>query len=226
MTAFIAWVFAQANKVYLWFGSAFWELYNAVSNAYNWAVHFAGNALNSAINYAYNLFLNVRNDVRGLFDWVISQITRIRNDLADDFNSLTDWVRFQLTNISGIVSPLISNGLQSLYNFIDGIPLSIRNFIQNIVADIKSFINTSFGWILNIRERVFSLLDLLTPDRINSLLAFLQNWLNTIVLFFQNPLIFIFDLIREQFIPFVCFVLAWSLGTIKYDLPKSPPWRK
>ena len=225
MTAFIAWVYAQANKVYQWFGNSFNTLYNGALNAWKWAVEQSKNAYSQAIAYAFNLFKQV-GQVAGLtVDWVLGQIQQAIKGISEDVLGLFNWVEYKFSQVSAIASSVIGGFINNVYAYIESTKQWVITLFDNSIAYAQQFINDALGWLLSIRDKLFQVLTLLTPERIQALLSFLTTWLNAVVLFFQNPLIFILDVIREKFISFVCYVIAWGLGTTKYDLPNEAPWK-
>ena len=225
MTSFLSWVWAQAYKVYIWFGDGFHSLYTAALNAWEWAYDLANEAYVKARQYAYELF-QLAGTVAGItVEWVLQKIRDARDGLIEDILAIYDWVQYQIDNLRNIYVDFVTG----LVNGVKGLIVAARDFTRTLVTNalnyLRDWVNTLFGWVLNLKDRIIQLLSLLTTQRINAIIAFLTNWLNTVITFFQNPLGFILDVIQAVFVSFLCYVLAWSLGTTKYELPKQAPWK-
>jgi len=225
MTSFLSWVYNQAAKVYDWFGNSYNTLRNAAANAWNWAVTQANNAYNNAISYAYDLFKSIGNAASLTASWVLSQISNAVDSVSEDIAGLFDWVSYQISLVNSAASRLIYDLLNGVYASIDNIQAGIIGLVDRSIQYVYDWVTSGFGWILDIRDRLLSLLSVFDPSNISLLLNFLSTWLNTIVEFFHDPLGFILGVIQPKIISFLCYVIAWAMGTTLYDLPTSPTWK-
>src|SRR3990172_2243512 len=119
MTAFLAWIYNQAAKVYDWFGSSYSSLRNAASNAWSWAVGQANRAYTDAVNFAIRLFNSVEYAVGITTSWVSEQIRLARNGLLEDIAGLFDWVQYQITQVLNLASQIgvsVWDTVYGLYN--------------------------------------------------------------------------------------------------------------
>jgi len=226
MTLFLAWIYAQAAKAYTWFGNSFNTFLNAVSNAWNWAVTQANNAYVNAVNYAYNQVVAAKANLIGYVDWLSNRITTLKQNVSDDLLGLSNWIEWKISQIQSRIDSIVSVSLTEIFSIVDTSRNWLIAFIGGQIGWVVDWVSNNFGWVLNIRSAVISLLSMLTTDNVNRILNFLNAWLNTITLFFQNPLVFILDLIQPMVLAFLSYVLAFALGTTKYELPNIPPWRK
>lgn len=225
MTSFLSWIYAQAAKIYDWFGSGYNTFRNAAANAWNWAVTKSNEALNAAKQYAYQLFQLVGNVAGLTVDWVLRQIQNVRNGLLEDIAGLFDWAEYQIELMRGYAQTIVNNVINGVYAYITSVSDWLQSIIQSGMDWVVDWVSNGFGWALSIRDRLLQILSVINIDTLQLLINFAHSWLQTIILFFQNPLGFIFDVIQEKFVSFLCYVLAWSLGTTKYDLPSAPPWK-
>ncbi len=225
MTTFLSWVYAQAGKVYDWFGNAYYAAKNAVENAWNWAVTQAQNALSAARSYAYDLLRQAQGGITSAINWLQSQVADIRNGIYEDITALQDWVEWKLSQVGNFAVDTFWSAINSVRDFAVSIQSGITWLVQSSVNAVYDFIANSFGWLLSFRDSIINLLNIFTPSFVQSILNFFSSGLNTVLSFIANPLDFIFDIITPKFISFLCYVLAWSLGTTTQDLPSTPTWK-
>lgn len=225
MVEFLSWLWAQAGKVFYWFGDNFYYLLNFIFSLPGLIVATANNLIQSALanvqgllNYLYTLVIAAyqlaSSVVSGIVDYVNRKIQEtlvfIQGLKQSILDVVTGWIAVVRTGINQFVL-IVRDGLLAI--------------IQGISGELRNWVTFSFGWIINLRDRILSLLSLLTPQRINAIINFVTTWLQTVIAFFTNPLIFILDIIQPKIISFVCYVIAWGLGTTKYELPKSQSWK-
>lgn len=225
MTAFLAWLYTQYNKAYDWFGSGYWTLKNAAANAWNWAVDQARAALSASITYAYNLFNSAAANLVLWVNWLSQKIASVRDGLVEDILALFEWVEYKLSSIDAIIRQAVENAISISVGFISGILDDLRSAIQAGINWVVGWVTDTFSWMLSLRDRLINLVTALPASKLGLLLEFIGKWSNAVITFFTNPLVFILDVIQETFLSFLGYILAWSLGTTKYDLPKSPPWK-
>ena len=226
MTTFLAWLYTAASKVYQFFGSAYTSLYNGAANAWNWAVKQAADALNAAKTYAYQLFQSASAVAGITVSWVVQQIQSAINGIREDVIGLFDWVEYRFSTLNAYIGQVIQGWVSNILTFVNDVRNEFNGIVGGITSYLLSWIQSAYGWVIELKEKLLSFLSLLTVDTINELIALLFTWKNTALIFFQNPVVFILDLIQDKVLDFLSYVLAWSLGTTKYDLPKSAPWRK
>jgi len=226
MTAFLAWIYAQAAKVYAWFGVNFSSLYEGASHAWSWASDLANHAYANAINYAYGLYHTLQSLVTNTANYLQTLLNNALRGVSEDITALFDWVEWKISQVTSVsvefVVDLVNSALRSiasLSTYVDGI-------FQGAIDYVLRWVNDNFGWVIDLRESVMGIVDVLTPENLRLMLEIIGRWINTIVTFFDNPLTFILDVIQERFVSFLCYILAWSLGTTIYDLPKTPPWKE
>lgn len=226
MTAFLSWVYAQATKVYDWFGSSYQSLRNAAAHAWDWAVSQAQAAFNAAVNYAYEILQQVRGGITASIDWIVQQIQNVRDNLIEDITGLFDWVEYKLSSIRDIIWSVIQTVIDDIGTWVnDARDLAVSLF-ENVVAWVQSYVWDAFGWVENIRDRLFEILSIFDPDNFRALLVTIEKIKSDLLLFLDNPVVFIFDILWEKFLAFLSFVLAHALGTTKYELPNTPPWKR
>lgn len=225
MTAFLSWVYSQATKVYDWFGSAYYSAKNAVVNAWNWAVQEAAKALSAARSYAYDLIRQVQGGINSSINWLQSQISELRSGLIEDMTALSDWVEWKISQIGDFTADVFWSAIDDIRSIVYAIRDRATYLVDSAIATVYDFINNSFAWILSLRDDLTRLLSVFSPNLIQSILSFFGGQLNTVLSFIDNPLDFILDIISPKFISFLCYVLAWALGTTASELPHTPTWK-
>lgn len=226
MTAFLSWIFAQAGKVYDWFGDEYYSLRQAAANAWTWAVQNAQSAYNNAIGYAWQVFQGAENDIHGLYDWVTWQIQNISQQLSPLIQSIeqtvTAWFDARLQDVWTFIQS-VQSGIQSTAA---QITTNIQAWVNSLIPNIITLATNAFGWLIPIRVVIEAIASLFNPDNIGKLVKLFGDWWQTLTLFLDNPTGFIFDLLSKDFLSFLSWLLAWALGTTENDLPTQTPWRK
>jgi len=225
MTAFLAWVFSQANKVYDWFGDGYHDLKNTVVNTLAWILYYAGQVLTSAYAYAYNLVNKITGDIQNVYDYVTWRINQAWNGLLEDIRGVYDWVEYRLSGINGIVQSILSGIWQSITDFVFSLTNGLHLLINNSIQWIYDFIDNNFGWINDIRGAVLDLLSIFSVDTFVMLANFITQWRDAILSFFSDPVGFIFDVIQGKVLTFLDYVLGWALGAVDNDLDPNPTWK-
>lgn len=224
MTAFLTWVYNQAEKVYTWFSDRFWSLYNAALNAWDWAMDWAAWALDAAKDWTWGIIREVYYDLTSLYDWVSYRFNNLANYiiplveqaigsvigwlnnqiawLTDRLDSLTDWVSL---TVSKVKTDLIA-------------------FFNSLMAGFRSDILSAWGWLTAIKTQLLGLIAAFTPDLIPSIVNFIKSYYALTVQFFTNPVKFIYDLVSASVVAFLSYLVAKGLGSVKYELPKPPSW--
>jgi hypothetical protein len=225
MTNFLNWVYSQANKIYDWFGTSYYTLKNAAANAWNWAVSQAQAAYNSAVIYVLSVKISILSTITTYVNWLQVKINDLRTNFYEDLIDIFDWVEWKFDQVRDLVNLYVSDAIGNISAVLNNIYDTVLGWIQETFDRLWTRVMDAFGWVLNVRDRIFALLEYISLDKLQILYHFLNTWLQAVILFFQNPLIFILDVIQERFISFLCYLLAWGLGTTKYDLPNKTPWK-
>lgn len=225
MTQFLGWLWAQASYVYQWFGSNFWAYLTIVSNTWDWIVTESERAFDRAVSWAWDRIREIQQDMTGLFDWVVYQFARLRDDVAQDISGLFDWVQYQIDNLSNLDLGYFQGLLDELWNYVWSIPDSIQSWVYDRINEFQSWAWDNFGWVRESYDYILSLINSIPFDLFARINNFFEVDYPNILEFLKNPTGFILDLLWPRFISFACFVIAHALGTTKYDIPYQPPWK-
>jgi phage-related protein len=226
MTTFLAWIYAQAYKFYDWFGSSYDTLKNAAANAWNWAVTKANEAYNNARSYAYNLLNSYKVTVNNSINWLEDWIADVYDGLREDITGLFDWVEYKFSQVKDFAVDAFWDAIDAVKQTINNVKNNLTSIINNGLDLVRAWVTNAYGWLLTLRDSITKLIQTFTPAKISELFAMLDASKKQALLFFDNPVIFIFDLIQDKILDFLDYVIAWGLGTVKYDLPTERPWRK
>ena len=161
-----------------------------------------------------------------MFNWVSAQIQAIRLGVAEDIRGLFDWVSYQINNLGSFNFDWINDYINEVYSFIISVPDQIRDFVYNVAGEFTNYLFNAFEWINGIKERIIQLINIFTNGFINNLLDLVNKWYPLFVSFFDDPVKFLYDLFWPSFLIFLNYIIAYALGTVKYDLPAKPDFRK
>lgn len=226
MTQFLAWLWTFAYQVYQWFGVHFNDYLNRILSIGSQVGVIVTDTVNATVQWLLAKVNGIISDLNGLFDWVSYQVSQIRDDFSRDLNGLFDWVTYQIEQVKHIQLPDVSGLLSELWTYVENIPASIQQWVLDRIADVRNAILDSFGWVQSAYEYITGLIDNIPFDLFPQIVDFFRNGYVNIKAFLDNPVVFIFDLLRETFVSFLCFVLAYALGTTISDIDLTPPWRK
>jgi murein DD-endopeptidase MepM/ murein hydrolase activator NlpD len=224
--AFLAWLFQQIDKVLLWFGNGFWSLYTAAASAYNWAKDFAQNAYNQAVIYVIIAENYLQTVISAAKQYAVNFATDLYHEAINFANWVYDHARTLIqqaqdyavsvaTGLYNAAVKLINNGLAALETW-------AKDFIKAAVKVVQDL----FSPLLALAPVVKSVLQLVDPKIIPQLLSLAQAFYSQIVLFFSDPLGFIFGVMWGNFVQFLCFALGYGLGSVDAQLPPIPVWGK
>lgn len=226
MAAFLSWLYSVAGRVYGWFGDQWALLYAGAYNAWTWAVSQATAAYNNAKAYAYNLFAGFQADLFGLSNWADYQIGLLKAQLANlpkvDPSSLLAWLTAQLAPITATINTLRSDA----NNLIDAAKQEVRAWVVARINDAINAVNSGLAWLTNIRPDLTALVDTLKGQDLANLITMVRKMYADLQAFLSDPVGWILDMLSQDLLAAIQYLLAWALGATNSELPSQPPWRK
>jgi len=224
MWSFLSWIWGQATKAYALFGYLWDRIKDAAQNAYSWAVNKAAEALSAAKSFAIELQYALRASVVTWIDSVRDTLTALiaaaRAYTLSLYNTAVAYVNTKIAAIPGAVNTAITAVKAWVINLIDGAEAAIRTWVLAIVGVINAALTQLQGFL----PLLGNLQTLLTPARFGRLADLLNRIYFIMAAFVTNPLGFIYSLLRSTFQSFLCFALAYGLGTVESELPPWPQW--
>lgn len=214
------------QKVLAWFGDKFWTLYNGALKAWDWAVERANKAYNDAINWAWYYLRGLQADLSAIIDWVDDELGRVmqnaRDAALDAIGGFTAWATDWINYLRGQVGAL-SSSVSNVYN---QAVAALSSWVNAQIEAARRWVADTFGWALTIRTQLVALVASLTPARVAAMIDLIDRRATQIALFFDDPVTFTLDMLKPFIMTFLSFVLAYALGTTKYNLPPFPKWKE
>jgi murein DD-endopeptidase MepM/ murein hydrolase activator NlpD len=224
MMSLLAWLWDRAGRVYNVIDWIYGRIVDAAWNALTWAINEGTKAYNRAVTY-----------VIGRVDYV--------------FDVAWDWILWLQGVVDGWVRAARSYALDLYYTalvVIENAKNYVKSYASNLVDDVRSLatdlyyaalitIENAKNWVLSevrmMIAPIFGNTDLLSGllqffglPSVFDLLNMLYSFQGSLIAFFQNPLGFVYGVIRGTFITFLSYAIGYALGTVQADLPYWPSW--
>ena len=214
-----------ADRVIQWFGNQYPDAINFLVNWRGWILYYAGQFITNVIIDFQNLTDWIRND---LFGWIIhyynaaiAWINSIKEWLYNTIIQVRDWLYGVIQSVLTYAQWVYSQAI----NWINQQITNVHNFVQSLINTAITFIQSGFAWLYAIRDNLLQIVSLFTLENIRRFIDFLFRMYPFLVSFMTNPILFLFDILREKFISFLCMVLAYGLGTTIHELPNFNSWK-
>lgn len=220
----LTWLIEQANKVYDWFSGSYWSLVGTLKGF--------GKTLSNAISTATTSIKNwAQGIVNGVKSWATTQFTAVYNTVlgwvaaakawaAGAIQDAKDWLLSQVNVAVSALNALIA----SVKSWASGAIETAKLFLQTLLAAVEKKLTDVINGILKKMPGLDKLVQFFTVDALGKLKIFLTTLYQSLVIFFQNPMKFVFEAIWGRFLEFCSFVIAYAMGTEIYELPPIPDW--
>ncbi len=220
----LAWLYSRASKVYQWFGSSYPVWVSRVRNFFSYLRKYRDQA------------------VRWVKDWALPKILsyyyQARNYVLIKYNAAISWINHQyhivrnfitieiikVKNLLGIKIEKLGAEDQRLADQIVRGDNVVKTFLKNWVKGFIDHFLHPFKWVIELKEFLEDLFKLFTSDNKNRLIFLLGSGFTFLLDLITRPLSIILAIIQPIFLEFLCFILAYALGSEKYQLPDWPDW--
>lgn len=224
MAQFLSWLYSQASRAYEILGWLYSSVRDAALHAYSWAVGKAAEALSQARSFATGLRdglnASLRAWVAGIKTAIDALITQARAYALELYNKSLAWINDRIAWLKGISQAGIDALQAWAISFVGGVIQSVRDWVQAQYSLL-------LGWLKELQKYLPLLSDLrtlLTPTAFTRLNDFITRMYGLLFFLVNDPLVFIYSYIRATFQSFLCFALAYGLGTVEAELPPWPQW--
>lgn len=226
LTQFLQWLYGVISKVIAWFGDRF-SIYVSILDTIDDRIKSFIETRTKPIVDWVNV---IANDIKKLIrDTVNAAIALLNNSitlLRSDFYKLLDNLKASL-----------SGSVQGFLNLLDSLRKEVSDHITWALNTVKQELKSYFDPLIDTVIRPFRpLLDLLrfiptiltfvSSDMYSYYMYLKNSVIPFIVGFINNPLTFILDIISPLLFSIMCWLLALAIGTVKYSIDITPPWKK
>jgi len=212
------------NRVFEWFGWLYDKGRDAALYAYTWAVTEAARFFTYARQWASALFDQAKAYVIENVNWLWSKITEyysfaisyIVNQIAAVrafFTPIIDALKYSILSVISSISGWVVEQIDKVKAFLIPIIEAVEQKIINLIAPILPLFNP-----------LKQLNDIFTPEGKAKILDFFERLYGFLVLFVSDPIGFILGVIWGNFVSYLCFAIAYAMGTVTHDLPPLPVW--
>ena len=220
----LAWMWYRALRVYNVLDWIYQRIVDAAYFAYYWAVNEANKALATAQNYARALRDYVLDVAWDWIEWVKGVATTLANAAKSYAWELYVYALVTIENtknwLLSFLRNLIDNAQALAWDLYAAALVTIENVKNWVLSEVRMMIAPIFGNT----DLLAGLLQFFGLPSVFDLLNMLYSFQGNLIAFFQNPLGYVYSVIRSSFGTFLSFVLGYGLGTVKYDLPYWPSW--
>jgi len=177
--------------------------------------------ISAAISFASSLVVTAVNSVMATVKALVAGASAVATAL---FNSATALTKSLVAGVTALVHSLIGSLTVQTVNM-NGITetklIGMLGAVQS--ALIALFSPALAGWNLY-KDFLADLKTFLTADNKTKLLDFINRLYGFLVSLVTNPLGWLFGVMYASFQSFICYVLAYGLGTVEAELPPIPEW--
>jgi hypothetical protein len=220
----LSWLLEQASKVYDWFSNSYWGMVDKLQNFWSYLSSAIRSVTGPLTLWAQGLVNNVKTwatmEFTAAYNTVSGWVAAAKAWAAGEIEVAKSWLKTQIDAVATWWAALLKTVQDQWTLTIHNIELGLRELIDKGLAALRVLINP----ILKLFQPLENLLKFFTQDILGKLNIFLTTLYKSLVVFFANPLKFIFNLIWGRFLEFLSFVLGYGMGTLKYSLPPIPDW--
>lgn len=220
----ISFLIGEASKVFQWFGSFYSTAYSRIQDFFRWLSTYANRAFTWAKNWAfpkiilyYNLAIAwIKAQIALVKNWATSKINAVRNFLLPKIQAVTGFV------ISKIA--LVWNELSKVYAKIINSDNKVIAFITNWVITKINIWLSPIRWIISFRDFILELKEFWTLENKTRLITLITQLFSFLIDLATHPLKTFIAVIEPVFLTLFSYLVAYALGTEKYELPEFPDW--
>jgi hypothetical protein len=220
----LEWLLNRARTVIDWFGDSYYYARNliysipqTIDNVYKYIVV----TYNNLVSYISNSLIYFYNaNIKPVFTDLYNLWVQIKSRLENLYNQFIAFVNDILSRLYKLWVDILQYVRDRYDSFIDNLRIKIDYVYSRLIPDIISKIDA----ILPFRSWLESITPLLSLDTLKNILKHYQTTANMVTTVVSNPLGFILGLLWQEGIKFFSYFLAYSLGTVKYNLPAPPNW--
>jgi len=222
MFTLLSWLYDQAYRVYEFFGYLYYRIRDAAIYAYEWARTAASDAYRWARDNTYYYYEQAKNKILETlqsawdttiryYNLAINWIENVRNwaleRILHYYNQAVDSAQLLVQGTQALIDwaiARVSSGFETLLYYVE---LAAEAAREQISAFLSNRIDLAETNLAELKETIG---------------ANTSEGIANLVTIFSNPIGWIFSLLYDRFVEFLCFQLARGLGTVKYDLPPAP----
>lgn len=206
------------------------------SNSYNyWSSYIRGipNIVQVLVNaifaYANNAYEKAKDFTQDFYFRYIKPYIDYVAGLINDVRLFGYMIYGSLLALRDIVPKLIQDAyymtLGAIHAIYDYVIQVIRDNISYVINQLLPSIVSRLNTLLPFQAWLSEAARLLNISAIQQLFIDYSNTKNTLIALVSNPFGFIAGVLWEKLISFLCYLIAYSFGTSKYNLPTIPDWR-
>ena len=221
MTAFLAWIYDQATKVYDWFSDRYWSFVYSLSIVWDWVTHQIDIARKAIEAWVKSITDGISAWAQGWFDWLLSKINEVIQWLNSTIAWYRDWVNGLISTVYNWVSSFVADQVKVITDWVTGGLNYIGTQLTGYINSLRDSVYKDIGNLLSLYSQVSKLICLTDDNVLSRILHLVTDGFTTLQAFIANPLGFVFGILEAQFIHFLADQLGAALGTVQADLPNK-----
>jgi murein DD-endopeptidase MepM/ murein hydrolase activator NlpD len=222
MFPLLSWLYERAARVYAFFGYLYDQIRDAAINAYAWARNAASDAYRWARDYTLYYYDRAKQRIAEALQSAWNTTIQYYNYAVTWIENVRNWLLERILhyyNQAVSTAQLLYNGTVAL---IQQAISSVKNGLENLIY----YGSQAAEWALEKLRVYFEDKTTQIETAIDTLKtavgANTDEGMANLVTLFSNPVGWVYAVLFDRFIEFLCFQLARGLGTVKYELPPAP----
>lgn len=219
MATFLAWLYSIASAVYDWFNSQYWNAVYTLRNIVQWVNSWIATAVTNVEAWARAKFDDFTSWVNTLWDGITDWINSVYASIVDWVNGTISTVYTAIHNVESWLSQSISNGLQGLNDWINATIDNVVSWFVGAINDVSTRLTDAISPLQPLYSKVSALIALTDNNIFSRLITIGTDLFDTLLLFFNNPVGFIYSHLEATVIDWLQELIAYALGTQDNPLP-------
>lgn len=221
MWTFLTWLWGKAKSVYDWFGNWYPSAVNLLNNFWTW--------LNDRVTHYYEL-------ARG---YVLTKLIEAKAYALDIYRLATGYASVIVEGAKSVARDLFETAKSVARDLFEAAKAYARSWVEEAKALAQGWVEAARAWAggvivaatativnwaraaVDMVPSVKDLIAALSGTTLGRLITIVTTYWGTLSVFLRDPLGTIIAYLKNIFITFLCYSLAYALGTEKAELP---PW--
>ena len=217
----ISWIQNQVSSLINSIKQIARDLKNGLSDLRAWVMHEISGLLKDA--EAFTRYL-----VDGVKSWVMTLVNNVLHTSGSLFASARTYAQLLVDSAKAFLLDRIDEVKIWLAQLDERLRSGATDFVNGLIAGVKDWTSAELSPILDELKKLQEYLPILknitalfSARNFSRLADMLDRMYGMLFNFIDDPIKFIYSLLKSTFTNFLCFALAYGLGTVEETLP---PW--
>jgi len=224
MWGLLTWLYERAYRVYYWFDTLWTRAVDTIQHVWSWITTTAIAYYGLAKAFALDWYWRGVALARSLYDAAVALASQW---VADARAAALGWVEsaralaWQLYNLAVAWATAGIDAAKAV--IIDVINQAVLS-LQGLVASVQATLTAWAAPVVGLFPSLQGIVTGLSGGNLEKLIALAVSYYGSLTAFLNDPLAVIYAYIRDSFVTFLSYSLAYALGTEEATLPPWPVW--